>query len=188
MKKLNWHQVEEILLDKNIKIFTPRELSDLFATSLRAAQAFINYHTHQNNFVRLKSGLYAFKRDLPHEFTIANRLYSPSYVSLDTALSYHGLIPETVYSITSVTPKATREFAIDQRLFTYHRIKKEAYTGYFPQKINGDVVFLALPEKAAADFLYFVSLGKRKSNDRLRLKKLNQKQLKRYLKLFGIQK
>lgn len=184
MKKLNLHQVEERLISLNIKIFTPQDLSALFGANKRAVQGFLNYNLKKGVFVRLKRGLYALKRNFPSDFYLANRLYSPSYVSLDTALAYHRLIPEAVYAVTSITTKPTREFEVRGRLFDYRKIKKQAYTGYFPQKIEKEVVYLASPEKAIADFLYFVFLGKRDFNERLKAKKINKKRLKQYLKLF----
>lgn len=185
MKKLNSHQVEEKLSSLNLKIFKPQDLRVMFGVEERAVQGFLDYNTKKGVFVRLKRGLYALKRNLPGDFSLANSLYSPSYVSLDTALSYYSLIPETVYAVTSVTAKATREFTVEGRLFEYRKIKREAFTGYQPKEINGEVVFLATPEKAVADFLYFVRLGKRVDNDRLKWEQIDRQKLEKYLKLFG---
>mgnify|MGYP001575016279 FL=1 len=129
--------------------------------------------------------MYGLADNLPSEFAIANRLYTPSYISLASALSYHNLIPEVVYAITSVTPKPTREFKINNLLYTYRRIKQPAYTGYVPRTIFGETVYIATPEKAVADFLYYIYLGKNSYNDRLKLKHLDLIQLKKYLKLFS---
>lgn len=188
MKKLNLHQVEEKLLSLNAKIFSPQDLSFISGASKRAVQGFLNYNTKKGAFIRLKKGFYCLKRYFPQEFSLANNLYSPSYVSLDSALSYYHLIPETIYSVTSITSKPTREFEVNGRLFEYRKIKKQAYTGYIPQEIEGDVVYLATPEKAVADFLYFVSLGKRNFNDRLRFEKIDREKLNQYLQLFGRKK
>lgn len=185
MKKLNLHQVEERLLSLNLKIFTPQDLTFIFGASKRAVQGFLNYNTKKGVFVRLKKGLYSLKRNFPQEFFLANKLYSPSYVSLESALSYHHLIPETVYAVTSITTKPTREFEVNSRLFEYRKIKKRAYTGYIPHKVEGEIVYLATPEKAIADFFYFVFLGKKNFNDRLRLEKTDRNRLNQYLKVFG---
>lgn len=184
MKKLNLHQVQEQLASSGLKLFTVSDLMVMFGVEKRAAGAFISYNVKKGAFLRLKAGLFALKNDLPSEYAIANRLYFPSYISLDTALSYYSLIPETVYTITSVTPKSTREFEVNSLLFDYRRIKKEAFCGYIPQKIHGETVYIATPEKAVADFLYFISLGKRKYNDRLKLDKIDSSQLKSYQDLF----
>ncbi len=76
----------------------------------------------------MKRGLYAFPDALPPDLYVANKLYEPSYISLEFALSYHGIIPETVYEITSVTTKSTRRFEAMGKVFTYRRIKREAFT------------------------------------------------------------
>ena len=188
MKKLNLHQVEEKLLSLNVRIFTPQDLSFVFGANKRAVQGFLNYNAKKGVFVRLKKGLYSLKRNFPQEFFLANNLYSPSYISLESALSYYHLIPETVYAVTSITSKPTREFEVNGRLFEYRKIKKQAYTGYVPQEIQGEVAYLATPEKAMADFFYFVSLGKKNFNDRLRLEKIKRRVLMQYLSLFDRKK
>lgn len=185
MKKLNLHLIEDKLIASNIKIFSPQDLKIIFGVSQRAVEGFLNYNLKKGAFVRLKKGLYAIKRNLPSDFLCANKIYSPSYISLETALSYYNLIPETIYSITSVTSKATREFLFTDRLFEYRKIKRKAYAGYVPKTIDGEVVLIATPERAAVDFLYFVFLGKKSFNERLHFDKLNFKQLKKQAGLFG---
>lgn len=185
MAKLNLHQVEEVLSQKEIKIFSPRNLSTIFGTSLRGARGFLSYNTKKGALVRLKRGFYALKRNLPSDFLIANTIYQPSYISLDTALSYYNIIPETVYSITSVTSKPTREFIILNKSFPYTKIKKEAFGGYLTKKIGRETVFIAEPEKALADLLYLVSLGKRLINERINTKHLELRKVEEYAKLFG---
>ena len=185
MKKLNLHRVEEELFSLNLKVFRPCDLEVIFGANSRAVAGFLHYNAKKGAILRLKKGLYAFERNLPADFVLANLLYQPSYVSLDTALSHYHLIPETVYAVTSVTTKPTREFGVQERLFEYRKIKKQAYTGYFPQDFSGEVAHLASPEKAVADFLYFVYLGKRSYNDRLRWGRIKMSRLRKYLKLFG---
>jgi predicted transcriptional regulator of viral defense system len=184
MKKLNLHQVEEQLVSSGLKIFTASDLMVMSGVEKRAAEAFISYNVKKGAFLRLKAGLFSLKNKLPAEYAIANRLYFPSYISLDTAFSYYSLIPETVYAITSVTPKPTREFEVNGIVYDYRRIKRQAFTGYIPKKIHGETVYIATPEKAVADFLYFVSLGKREYNDRLKLSRLDSSQLREYQDLF----
>ena len=185
MKKLNLYEVEKHFSSLNLSIFTPKELIMTFGAKDRAAEAFLSYNVKKGAIIRLKSGLFALSKNMPGDFVIANRLYYPSYVSLDSALSYYNLIPESVYAVTSVTTKSTREFEISGRLFSYKRIKKEAYTGYVLETVHGSGVYVATPEKAVADFIYFVYLGKREYNDRLTLGKINFKRLEEYLLLFS---
>ncbi|MBU1085354.1 MAG: hypothetical protein ABIJ43_02755 [Candidatus Beckwithbacteria bacterium] len=185
MKKLNLLQVKNQLSLLNLTTFKVQDLSVIFQVSQRAAQAFLVYNTKKGAFIRLKAGLYAQKDHLPSEFTLANLLYYPSYISLDSALSYYQLIPETIYSIISVTSKSTREFKINHLTYNYHRIKKSAFTGFVPTTIFNQIAYIAVKEKAVADFLYFIYLKKRSYNDRLKINNLDLKKLKNYLKLFS---
>lgn len=188
MSKLNLHDFENVILEKGLKIFSPRDISLFLNVNRRAARGFLNYNEKKGAIVKLKRGFYAIKRGLPSDFFIANKIYEPSYISLHTALSFHQLIPETVYSVTSVTPKATREFEIMGRSFSYTRIKQEAFTGYEPYKILDETVLIANPEKSTVDFLYLVSRGRFSYNDRLKIDKLDKKELRKMANLFENQK
>lgn len=182
---LKWLDVQKTLKEKDFEVFTPLDFSQVFGTNLENTRHILSRHTKEGHLTRLKRGLYALSSERPDPFLLANRLYLPSYISLETALSFHGLIPETVYTITSVTTKPTREFTACGISFTYSTIKKEAFTGYGPNDIQGKVIYIATQEKAVADFLYFVSLGKKSLNDRLRIKKIDKKEVFSYAKLFG---
>jgi predicted transcriptional regulator of viral defense system len=87
-------------------------------------------------------------------FLMVNHLYSPSYVSFETALSYYGLIPEGVYSITSAATKKTTSFKSPTANFIYHRIKPQLYFGYRLASQGGQGYKVADPEKAVLDYLY----------------------------------
>lgn len=183
MQKLKYNLVEDKLINLGLKVFTANDLCQIFGAGKRASEAFLSYNAIKTNLIRLKKGFYAFKRNLPHDFLIANKIYTPSYVSLDSALSFYGLIPETVYAITSVTSRKTNSFLVESKQFVYHKIKKEAFTGYAVQKVGGETAYLALPEKAVADFYYFVFLKKRSLYERLSMKDLDKDKLKKYLKM-----
>lgn len=183
-KKLNPILVQNELSRKKIFIFTPLEFERLFGVSSKATTSFIFDHTRKNLFSKLRNGLYALTSNLPSELLIANKLYQPSYISLEYALSYHHLIPETVYTITSATTKPTREFEALDKIYHYYKIKKEAFLGYEPKKIDGVTVLIAEPEKALVDYLYFVSLKKKALNERLITKNLNRRKVLEYAEAF----
>lgn len=85
---------------------------------------------------------------------LATKIYSPSYISMEMALGLYGIIPEAVFTVTSVTTRKTKKFKTPVGNFNYQRVKKEAFGGYETKK-QGNISFnLALPEKALADFLY----------------------------------
>ena len=166
-RKLKPIPVQEALRARGLRLFSPEEFRRAFDVTLRAAQGFLHDH-RADLFVKLRNGLYALRTDFPDSLEIANRLYAPSYVSFEYALSLHRLIPETVYAVTSATPRLTREFTAGGRTFEYARIQRAAYGGYRPEQRNGVTVLIAEPEKALVDYLYFVDLGLKPMNDRLR--------------------
>lgn len=185
VKKLNPVEVQEKLIEHGMVIFTPREFCTLFTVSGFAARKFIHHYVGKGLFIKLRNGLYVLKGRHPSPYVIANKLYQPSYISLETALSFYHLIPEVVYSITSVTTKATREFPAVEQSFSYTRLKKTAFQGY-QLTTSGDERFLiAEPEKAVADYLYLVALGQKTLNDRLRRERVNQAKVRQWAQLFA---
>lgn len=177
--------VQERLMTSGLTIFTPLEFQRMFAVSQTQVKYFLEKYTSEGLLARLKKNLYALKSRLPHETEIANKLYAPSYLSLEYALSYYGMIPETVYAVTSVTTMPTREFVILGLSYTYQAIKRQAYTGYKLMNINDHTALFADKEKALVDYLYFVSLGKGSLNNRLRPGNIDPAAVKTYARLFG---
>ena len=107
---------------------------------------------------KLRNGLYvnnAFEvRTRVDKFAIANELYTPSYVSLHTALSYYGLIPEYVIEVISVSTKKTKHLVQDGTRYRYHTIKPELFWGYENVPWRGTMYSVAYPEKALLDLAY----------------------------------
>lgn len=123
--------------------------------------------------VQLKNGLYAFKEwtALPGADQIAaNLMYRPSYISLYSALSFYGMIPEFVAHTTSVTTLKTASFSNDMGTFDYRHVKPDLFWGYrLIDSINQRKVLIALPEKALLDLLYLTPSLKSK-DDMLQLR------------------
>ncbi|MBI2459368.1 MAG: hypothetical protein HYV53_02320 [Parcubacteria group bacterium] len=177
--------VHDTLQKKKITLFTPDEFSRVFKSPARQSRYFLETYTKHGLLVRLRKGLYALKEMIPNEEVIANALYQPSYISLEYALSRYGIIPEMPYTITSVTTKITTVFTALGRDFSYQKIKKSAYTGYIPEEVGRRTIFIATPEKALVDYLYFVSLGKKTVNNRLSFDRLDVKKIRAYGKLYN---
>jgi predicted transcriptional regulator of viral defense system len=85
---------------------------------------------------------------------ISNCLVRPSYISLQTALSFHGLIPEGVYTFTSVTTRKTMRYETAWGNFVYRSVKPQLFFGYHADHTREIPVLMAEPEKAILDFLY----------------------------------
>lgn len=109
--------------------------------------------------LKLRQGYYTFPEYLSFPgftFYIAHRIYRPSYISLHTALSFYGLIPEAVSTITCVTSLKTRKFINDFGRFSYQSVKETAFFGYELKTVGDNKSFqIALPEKAIVDLFYF---------------------------------
>ena len=97
-------------------------------------------------------------------FLIANRLYAPSYVSFEMALSYYGLVPEGVYSITSACSKKTAKFKTPIGEFSYRNLKPQLFFGYCLQQAGKQQYKLAEIEKAVLDYLYLNPKSTRKGD------------------------
>jgi hypothetical protein len=107
--------------------------------------------------IRVKKGLYVFgvgvaRKPFSREI-LANLIYGPSYVSLEYALQHHGLIPEGVAAVTSVTCARARSFSTPVGLFIYREISMKAYERGAARTTleDGRAFLIALPEKALAD-------------------------------------
>ena len=111
----------------------------------------------KGDIVRVKKGLYILGESLHrHPFCrelLANLIYGPSYVSLEYALHYHGLTPERVETVTSVTCGRSRSFDTPVGTFSYRMIPLAAFrTGMDRVELDDGRSFLiAIPEKALAD-------------------------------------
>ncbi len=106
----------------------------------------------------IRKGYYIFSDLKINEqvlFLLANKIYAPSYVSLESALSYYGLIPEGVYSITSISTRKTEKFKTPIAEFYYHKIKPELFFGYNLVNIEEQQYKIAEIEKTVLDYLYF---------------------------------
>jgi hypothetical protein len=111
------------------------------------------------NLVQVRRGLYmlsgGYQKTPSHPFLIANRIKHASYVSLQSALEFHGLIPEYVPSVTSVTTGRPEILNTSVGSFIFKHIKKALFSGYEAVDLGGgNSAFVARPEKALLDLLY----------------------------------
>ncbi len=112
----------------------------------------INRWVKKKYLKNLKKALYTFGGENIDEFEIASKLVTPSYISLESALSHYSIIPDISAQVISITTKNTNSFELNQTIYNYHHIKNELFSDFFELK---DGIFIASPEKAILDFLYF---------------------------------
>ena len=133
----------------------------------------------------LRRGLFvlpkASRRYEPHPFVIANRLVAGSYISLEMALSYYGLIPEHVAVITCITTGRPSEYENEFGRFQYRHMQPRYFFGMeYRLIVEGQFAYLAYPEKALLDFIYLRKGGDSVEFIRsLRLQNLEQINLER---------
>ena len=108
---------------------------------------------------RLRRGLYAlappYRKVKAHPFVVANRMVRPSYVSLQSALAIHGLIPESVPVTTSITTGRPGEFSTPLGTFVFRHVRTPLFQGFREFEMDTlQPAFVATPEKALLDLLY----------------------------------
>lgn len=125
-------------------------------------------------------------------FNIANYIYNPSYISLESAFSYYWIIPEQVFSITSVSTKKTNIFNTDVWTFGYKKIKNELFFWYEILEIKEYKILIASLEKALIDYFYLydnvkniIDLEYLRFNKDILKEKLDIELLKRYSHLLN---
>ena len=153
------------------------------------------------NIIRIKRGVYLFANEFQKcgasNFEIARYLYMPSYISLESALSYYSLIPEAVYTTTSVTSKRACEFKTPLGLFSFSKLPLTSYQeGLVRVKTESTVFMIATPLKALLDKIYldnrnYKSLAELESDLRVEMdslqneiKKMSNKEIVEYGKLY----
>jgi predicted transcriptional regulator of viral defense system len=140
--------------------------------------------------IKIHKGLYTiaqpYRKITPAAFSIANALKSPSYISLQSALAWHGLIPEFVPAVTGVTTARPQTLSTPVGRFEFRHIQTDLFWGF--QKIelpDKQDAFVATPEKALLDLVHLTAGGDRPEFlEELRLQnldKLNKEVLRQYV-------
>lgn len=134
-----------LLLAGNVNAFDVRKQLDRWKSSGKIYQ--------------LRRGLYClappYQKVIPHPFLVANKIRQASYVSLQSALNFHGMIPEGVPVITSVTTNRPQSFTTPIGRFDFHHLQVNWFMGYTRVDLgNGQGAFVAAPEKSLLDLIY----------------------------------
>jgi len=115
--------------------------------------------TKAGRLQQLRRGLYClaepYRKVMPHPFLVSNRLKRGSYVSLQSALSHYGLIPEHVPVVTAVTTGRPEKVRTPDGVYVFRHIKKSLFAGYRQLELTaGQRAFMASPEKALLDLIW----------------------------------
>jgi len=141
-------------------VFSHSVLMNFIAGSRDRRYAMIKRAIASKEIIHLRRGLYClaqkYRRRTLDLFEIAQKIYGPSYISLESALAYHGWIPEAVHTVTSVCICRSKDFKTPIGNFSYRRVPLKIF--YEGVKTMGPaqqgIFFMATPLKALADYVY----------------------------------
>jgi predicted transcriptional regulator of viral defense system len=185
-KYLLTRTISQKLKKTNIGAFSVKDFANIFGVSVRKGSLYLIRNSDENGpFKRLIRGYYFHVDSPPSIFEISNIIVRPSYISLDTALSFYKIIPEVVYATTALTPRHARMLTALNQEFKYQHVSKKLYFGYQTHTVGAKKFLIATKEKALLDYLYYLVKGGNKINDRIRLNDIDWDIVAGYLKLFN---
>ena len=182
METISKQKAIQILIQKNISLLDIGTAQKIFSFQKEnSLYKFLQRLEKANLLKRVVKGKYLFSLKEINDYELANLLLTPSYLSLESALSFYGILAQFPYTITSVTPLKTKKIIYNEKEFEFAHLKKEYFFGY----VKKDNFLIALPEKALLDELYFISKGLiRISLDELNLSLINRNKLGRMMEYY----
>ena len=144
--------------------------------------------------VKVRRGYYCFEERTKGEhylYFTANKIYSPSYISMESALAYYSLIPEGVFMTTSITTKNTASYDTPIGNFEYKHLKPVLFFGYKLLQEKNFTIKIAEPEKLILDYFYINSLNSLEEIEEMRFNEIlvkeliNLEKLGKYQRVFG---
>lgn len=169
----------QILHQKRINLFNVSDAKKIFGIKKEnTLYKFLQRLEKEKVIERIAKGKYHFLFREINDFELANFLINPSYISLESALSFYGILSQFPYTITSLTPLKSRKIILKGKEYEFLHLDKKYFFGF--QKLNHFLI--ALPEKALLDELYFVSKKLRKIHfEDLNLAEIKKTCLKKFI-------
>ena len=182
MQTYSTTDIIKTLQSRDITLFTLSDFGKIFEIdNQQTLYKKIARLEHNQIITKLIKGKYRFLLSKSNDFLVANFLYNPSYISLESALSFHGIITAFAYQITSITVKPTRTFEIEGKEFTYSHLAPALFWGYEKK----EDFLIADPAKALLDYIYLGTKGLRNLVfDEMDLTPINRGQLASYSKQY----
>ena len=167
------------LQDLSKSYYTISDLEKILGLKRESLYVALNRLVKSGLLVRLRKNVYTlFTEDINYE-KIANELYFPSYLSFETGLARYGILSQIPYTISFATTRSSRKITLGEVEVEYRHLKRDLFFGYNLK--HGK--YIATPEKALLDEVYFVSRGKAKVNlDELDLSEIDENLLEEYTK------
>jgi predicted transcriptional regulator of viral defense system len=172
----------KILHQKRISFFDVADAKKIFGVKKENTLYKLLQRLEKSNVIgRITKGRYLFLFREYNDFELANFLIDPSYVSLESALSFYGILPQFPYTITSVTPLKSKKIIYQEKEYEFNHLEKKYFFGF----IKKERFLIASPEKALLDELYFMAKKLRKIQiTDLDLNLINKKKFKNLLKKY----
>ena len=164
------------------KFLTTKDLGTLLgAKSKRTLEDVVKRLVNGKVLAQLERGKYCVTSTKASDFEIAQFIYSPSYVSFETALNYHGILSQFPLEISSATTKRRTTKLLNDKAFSYAKLNSKIFTGYYKE----DGYLMAYPEKALFDQLYMIakSLKTEEYLDEMDYSQIDVKEVSEYVEL-----
>ncbi|MEK7543852.1 MAG: hypothetical protein AAB557_03225 [Patescibacteria group bacterium] len=177
-KNILIEKIEQLAKD----VFDIADVKKLFPNEVHINTA-IKRLVDSGSIVKVARGVYMLRG---HSFDVeklATKLYYPSYISFESALSKYGIINQGLYNLTLATTRHSKKITLMDVECDYSQLKRELFFGF---NLAGGT-YVAEPEKAVLDMLYLISLGKRTDGSHeWNTEELDKSKLKKYIPPFGM--
>lgn len=172
----------KILHQKKVTFFDIVDASKIFRIEKTKTLYVLLQRLEKDGVInRIAKGKYHFSLRGYNEFELANFLVNPSYVSLESALSFYGILPQFPYTITSITLLKTKRINYQEKEYEFCHLENRYFWGF----VKKDKFLIATPEKALLDELYFMAKKLRKIHVQdLNLEMIDKKKLRELSKRY----
>jgi hypothetical protein len=151
---------EKIFENAPYGCFTSQDVATLFPESEDKRYGLVKRAIASDEIIHIRRGLYCLAQKYQKKninlYALAQHIYGPSYISLESALSRHGWIPEAVYTLTSVSSGKSKEFKTPLGAFSYNSVPQKVFYAGVERLADeaGNIFLMASPMKALADYVY----------------------------------
>lgn len=174
MKELNLYKIRDMALKSGRAVYTSAQLANLIGKKKTIASVYVVRLIKKGLVKKLRSGTISFVDD---EMVIAGQMLEPSYISLYSALLFHGLVQQVPKNVECVTPKNSRRY--EDLGIIYHRIPSSLCFGYAKMRKGESYIMVAEPEKALIDGVYLNALPKNLVHEVMG--KLDESKIRKYI-------
>lgn len=176
MESYNLAAITKRIIDSRLNFYTTKTLKDIIGAKKESTfYNIIRRLIRADVLSAIEKGKYMLSSTSPHDFQIANFIYTPSYISFESALNFYGILSQFPYEVTSATSAKSKQKKTFNKIYSFVHIDKQLFWGY--EKSGGFLI--ATPEKALVDQLYLSAKGlKRFGIEEYNLSHIDNKKLK----------